>query len=290
MKSKCQLWAEEQAFDYVYGKMEANVREEYKAHVATCDACRAFVAEWEQLLVAVDSTARPSERLRRKLAVEAGIKEPYHAREGVIAMEAAVKDSYRSRKSAVTEQKASMSSNKLRSLGKTSVLSGSRKWMISIIGSAAIIFLTFGTYLFTTMSSEAPHVDRVENGAYSITQQHDVRKAELVNDPETNRFHITPVATTNDVNGAVYVNDVTNELFMHVQGLPPVVEKDYQLWLVHENDDMNSELLEIEDKEAILYYKGDELGDIVLLRVSLERKGGSDEPKGPNTFFVDLKR
>src|SRR5690625_3550712 len=138
MKSKCQLWAEEHAFDYVYGKMEANVREEYKAHVATCDACRAFVAEWEQLAGAIDPTAQPSEQLRQKLAKEAGIKEPDYAREGVIAMEAPVKDSDRSRKSAVTERKASMSLNKLHSSVNTSVLSGSRKWMISMIGSAAI--------------------------------------------------------------------------------------------------------------------------------------------------------
>lgn len=334
MTNKRCMWKEEHAFDYVYGKMDAELKAEYEKHITTCNMCRAYVFEWEQLLEARDSTAQPSANVKRRLdeawneysrnSDDVNVEEWRHEAverkrvDEVVERTRAYEATKRERTNETAEWKRTNEvpecNELIESVARQQRLDGNRypyatrekservaprrrsprTRPIFFLAGAAVLLLAIATYVFMSQTKTNFIADEGEleqtDKTYYVTQQDDERKPKLVNDPATNQFHITPVAANEDVDGAVYVNDVTNELFMHVKGLPPFVEKDYQLWLVHENDDVNSELLLIENKQAILYYKGDELGDVVLLRVSLERKGGSDKPEGPNTFFVDLKR
>lgn len=154
---------------------------------------------------------------------------------------------------------------------------------ISAALAASIVFLLAVFGLFQLRGG--PVTDE-----YVVRQHEEISESRIVNDPRTDRFRVEPVAHFNQIEGDVWVNDVTNEMLMKVDGLVPIVEKDYQLWLVKINHPLNGELLKIQDGRTIFYYRGSELNDATLIQVSLEQKGGSQKPSGPDTFFVDLNR
>jgi|SRR5690625_4339719 len=160
-----------------------------------------------------------------------------------------------------------------------------KKWVtirtVALVGSLIV---------FLSVLRIFPFQNTPDHDDYLVKQNEEISENTIVNDPQTNQFNVIPLANFHQVEGKVWINDITNEMLMKVDGLIPVVEKDYQLWLIKENDELDGELLQTEDGRILLYYRGSGLNEVRFLQVSLERKGGSQKPSGPDTFYVDLKR
>src|SRR5699024_9078309 len=81
-----------------------------------------------------------------------------------------------------------------------------------------------------------------------VMAQHDEIPTETVAESsDTDRLRIIPVTSDADMIGDVWLNEATNEMVLRVDGLTPLKTNDYQLWLIHQNNDWNGELLNLRD-------------------------------------------
>ncbi|UFJ39705.1 anti-sigma factor [Brevibacillus humidisoli] len=113
------------------------------------------------------------------------------------------------------------------------------------------------------------------------------RDVSMVMDPHT-VLHVVPVDSS-DTKSYVWVNDASNEILILTEGLSPLTEKDYQVWFISQNRRSHVGLLRWKDGMAHLYFRGGELRQVENIAVSIEPKGGSFIPTGPDTIFVNLR-
>lgn len=124
---------------------------------------------------------------------------------------------------------------------------------------------------------------------YTAVQDDAAEQLPFVDDPRTNQYDVTPVIAT-DIRGVVWVNDMTKEMLIRVEGLTPMAHKDYQMWFVDTDGHIQDKVLKLQNGKAVLYLQGDGVERIHHVRTSLEPKGGSPIPTGTDTFIVDLRR
>lgn len=164
--------------------------------------------------------------------------------------------------------------------------SSNRKAMYTVISAAAIFFIGLGLFQF---SKQQPVAEL--SGKEYITAQHDlIPEQHFMNNPATNRLDVTPVTMDRNIRGDVWLNEVTNELYLQVDGLKPLEAQDYQVWLVHDNNGWKEELLRLQNGRVQVYYKGPNVKTLRFIKVSVEPLGGSQLPTGPETLFIDLKQ
>ncbi|WP_165820939.1 anti-sigma factor [Pueribacillus theae] len=127
---------------------------------------------------------------------------------------------------------------------------------------------------------------------YFVQQQEELSHHPIARDANTSQFKVIPTSNfnKNEIEGTVWLNDKNNEMLLKAEGLTPIVEKDYQLWMIHPKRDLNGELLTIKNGMIVFYYKGEGLDEVRFIEVSLEPKGGSPLPTGPKAFYVDLQQ
>ncbi|MBO8163355.1 MAG: anti-sigma factor [Brevibacillus sp.] len=113
------------------------------------------------------------------------------------------------------------------------------------------------------------------------------REMSLVMDPHT-VLHVVPV-DSGHLKGYIWINNASNELLILTDGLSPLVEKDYQVWFITENRRSHVGLLGWKDGIAHLYFRGGELRQAENIAITIEPKGGSFSPTGPDTIFLNLK-
>lgn len=154
----------------------------------------------------------------------------------------------------------------------------SKKPIFAFISGVAVILLCIGLYANI----------RTQDLTYEVRQNEEIEEASLVLQPDTNRLDIIPVANDQDISGNVWINDATNEMLVEVQGLTHLTTNDYQLWVIHTNDRYRSELLKLENGMARVYYRGEDVAGLKLIKASVEPLGGSEQPTGPETFYVDF--
>lgn len=143
----------------------------------------------------------------------------------------------------------------------------------------AASLLVFG--LFHTK----PHV----HPTVEVAQNDRIEEENLRFYPETKQVAVIPVSDFNHIRGNLWMNDVTEEMLLEVDGFIPLQEKDYQLWIIYENNDIQGELLSVQDGVTRVLFKGPEINELKLIKASVEPKGGSSKPTGPNTFIVPLE-
>ncbi len=156
-----------------------------------------------------------------------------------------------------------------------------RKTAFAILGSVCLLLSVF-LYQGGVNESNDSHQP------WTTHEETIRRQTSVVYDPRTVQLNITPVSMQN-IEGRVWVNDVTHEMLMKVEGLIPLMNNDYQVWLIRSNDHLNGGVLREENGKAYLYLSGVQPRSFEHIRVSIEPKGGSVAPTGPDTFFVRLK-
>jgi anti-sigma-K factor RskA len=110
----------------------------------------------------------------------------------------------------------------------------------------------------------------------------------MVNHPQTIMHQVVPVAST-PIKGYVWTNDESNEMFILTEGLEKLAEKDYQVWFVAGHTRSNVGVLQWRGQMAHLYFHGMEMRRVENIAVSIEPKGGSQFPTGPDAIFVKIR-
>jgi anti-sigma-K factor RskA len=110
----------------------------------------------------------------------------------------------------------------------------------------------------------------------------------IVQDPSTVQYEVMPISAE-EVKGYVWVNQNSKEILLLVKGLQNMYERDYQVWVVKKEQRSNMGLVEWHDGFAHFYYQGEGVDQAENIAVSLEPKGGSVHPTGPDAIFVKLK-
>ncbi|MFC4401535.1 anti-sigma factor domain-containing protein [Gracilibacillus xinjiangensis] len=124
---------------------------------------------------------------------------------------------------------------------------------------------------------------------YEIFQNNEISDRELfVNSPEVEKQDIVPIAD-DDLAGKVWVNNETQEVLLEVYGLAGLDKRDYQLWIVDRHNRAKGELLMVENGSTRVLYRLDDLSHYKFLKASVEPLGGSQQPTGPETFFVNFE-
>ncbi|GIP32903.1 anti-sigma factor domain-containing protein [Paenibacillus sp. J2TS4] len=112
----------------------------------------------------------------------------------------------------------------------------------------------------------------------------------LVTRPGTVLYNV-PASAHDLVTGYVWLNSESGEMLIHVEGLPPLPEYDYQVWIVKADDRRNSGILKLTNGKASLYYTAqkNQVREAEGIWLSIEPKGGSLQPSGPDRVLVNLR-
>lgn len=122
-----------------------------------------------------------------------------------------------------------------------------------------------------------------------VHQNYNQNAQKVVENPKAKKFHLVQVNNNQNLVGDVWLDNHTNEMFMQVDGITPIDQRDYQVWLFQTNNKFDSEILDIRDGKIYLYYKGPQGKKLKLIRISIEPTGGSNFPTGPDALKINLE-
>ncbi|ADU93183.1 putative transmembrane anti-sigma factor [Geobacillus sp. Y412MC52] len=157
------------------------------------------------------------------------------------------------------------------------------------IGAALAVFLFALRLSASNDGPTASHDGSDEPYRYQIVEQHtDIPIERIIHNPKTKQIPIEPSALFQQMDGTIWINDDTKEMLMEIEGLPPFATRDYQLWIIYTNNEVKGELLTIRHGAARILITGEDVKQFKQIKASLEPKGGSAAPTGPETFIVEL--
>ncbi len=169
---------------------------------------------------------------------------------------------------------------RVRLLGRLSVWRSRLRSLKSVpaAGACAILLLVGGLLIYDPAVPESPLAAEAKR----------MHQNELVNDPQT-VLHQSETVMQSDAKGYVWINTASNEMLLLAEGLDRLTEKDYQVWLVIGNDRSNVGVLQWRGRMAHLYFHGTEVRQVDDIAVSIEPKGGSYTPTGPDAMIVKIR-
>ena len=156
----------------------------------------------------------------------------------------------------------------------------SKQRYIVAICSAVIFFLTLLGLLID---------NHLSGNTYEIARNDEINRRSFQKNSLTQQVAVIPVSDFNDITGNLWINDVSQELLLEVDGLAHISNRDYQLWIVYDNDEIRGELLSTKEGASQVMIKGSDVRQFKFIKASLEPLGGSAEPTGPETFTIPIK-
>jgi hypothetical protein len=243
---------EEDVIDLVLGKHSAGRSEELAGHLHHCSRCSALHREWSAILGGSGEAGEPGEL--HSLAPR-------------------------------TEPSSRLKKRLLHSVDALN----RRPWRrrAAILSSAACVLLA----VLALVPLKGDVMDRGEPVAVFPDEPATslfLKQNRIVNDPKTVLHQAVPVMRTN-VRGYVWINDMSNELLLLAEGLDPLEEKDYQVWFIIGDSRANAGVLQWKGRMAHLYFHGGDIRRVKNIAVSIEPKGGSFSPTGPEAMFVNIR-
>ncbi|KRG11849.1 hypothetical protein ACA30_00965 [Virgibacillus soli] len=160
-------------------------------------------------------------------------------------------------------------------------MSLSSKKVFSIAAMAAIVCLFVGLFYYNQNNSE--------EGSVHIAQYNEANIRDFQGKPDTQQLNIIPVSNREKVEGNIWINQMTDQMFLEVDGLRPLNDQDYQLWILYNNDDIQHKVMPIEDGSTRILIQGEDFSRLKRIKASIEPKGGSIVQTGPDTFIVEVK-
>ncbi len=259
--------------DYVVGKLPQKGRIRVEQHLTRCLQCRRQVEGWRTLLYALPAAQRPPRRLKRRLIFS------FLLRKGI----------FRNGRRWVTR-----------------FFSFPLRHKRAVLFSFLLFFLASGSLLlwqnrpsFTPITlKEPPYVSTVPQGGGNspYTTVSSLGKEEapftadypFIFDPLTVRYDVISLQDE-QVHGYVWINSNSQEVLLIMEEVLPLAEKDYQVWMREKRNASNLGLLQIEKRGAHLYYQGEASQHGEGMTISLEPKGGSLIPTGPDQYVVHFR-
>jgi len=148
----------------------------------------------------------------------------------------------------------------------------------ALIAGFATLFITLSMLALTNSRDEPMRL-----GDYAERETEEFRSR-----PDTKHLHIIPVSSDQGVSGNLWVNQVTNEMLLEVQGLTETVNRDHQLWIIYTDDEIEGKILPIQNGKIHMYMPNMNITHFKRIKASIEPKGGSLFPTGPETFFIEF--
>lgn len=155
-----------------------------------------------------------------------------------------------------------------------------RTFVFGLSSAAAVFLLLFGLLMNNHSNFYS----------YQVAHNDDIVTANIQSNPQTEQLSVIPVADFNDIKGRLWINGMSQELLLEVDGLADITDKDYQLWIIYDNDEIKGELLSTVNGTSRILIKGNDVPQFKIIKASIEPLGGSQEPTGPETFVVPLKK
>jgi len=105
---------------------------------------------------------------------------------------------------------------------------------------------------------------------------------------QTHAYRVVPVHARN-MDGYVWVNASTNDIMLFLDGLKPIQGRDYQAWLISNNNKENAGILQIDQNFAHVIVHHPDIPKVERIVISIEPQGGSAVQTGPNAIDLDLR-
>lgn len=255
---------DEMLIDLLLSRVPVELNEQAQKHLKFCHACQERSKEWQQLVGVGTVTARSAR----------GLSWRYTA----------------------PKLKKRLKAKIIPSKSHSTMLSKPTVMLLSI---SLLICLTVWAGLWPL--TEQHHQENLESEALSPAAQQvqaitpDTRF--LINPQTTHyRIHHTITVPINEnfppahqVQGHLWVAPQGQQIFMVLEGLYPLPEKDYQVWVISREMASSAGLVNLYDSNAVLYWHNDQPADIDMIRISIEPKGGSFIPSGPEALLIPLR-
>lgn len=110
----------------------------------------------------------------------------------------------------------------------------------------------------------------------------------LVMDDATDIYEFEPPMALNS-KGYAMVNNHTSEIYLFIDGLSPIENKDFQAWIKTQNGLYNAGIIQLLDGKGQIYQQRGPSGKVEYIIVSLEPKGGSQLPSNKNSHLINVK-
>ncbi|MBS4196169.1 anti-sigma factor domain-containing protein [Lederbergia citri] len=111
----------------------------------------------------------------------------------------------------------------------------------------------------------------------------------VMND-DTDIYELQPqMSQPTPTKGYAWINNRTKEVYLFVDGLPPLENKDYQAWVKTYNGLYDAGIIQLLGERGQLYRKSEQLERIEYIIVSVEPKGGSRVPTEEYLQVIKVK-
>ncbi|GGK11603.1 hypothetical protein GCM10010965_00650 [Caldalkalibacillus thermarum] len=160
----------------------------------------------------------------------------------------------------------------------------------------AVVILTLCLFIGLSFA-KGWHVNQEIYQETSQHQSHVFREAEFLIDPQTVHYRIGMANNPHsrqsgllayDVNGNLWINHTSQEVIIFLEGLRPLADRDYQVWISAGQRENNAGVVEMDSGKGYIYWSGEDSTQIEFIRISIEPKGGSQVPTGPEALFIPL--
>lgn len=285
----CPLYPEEKLVDYAMGRLSALESHHLERHLATCARCAGTVVEWQNLLgaeagaITHDMPLGTAATSQEGVMVRDGDEHAVYDDIPSVAEWNLTSDAYPG-VTAAHEPSARLRSKLMRAAYKRAIVRRikSRPWPFiasQALAGALLVMLVIGLFSFKN-----------DLGQQEATFEHTVnQRIAHMQSEDTERYVIQPVGPFYG-SGSVWLKRASGEMLIVVKGLHSLEEKDYQVWLQNGNQLSSAGFMLVPGPQGRSYYYGVVTGDAERIVVSMEPKGGSLRPTGPEAVLVEMRR
>lgn len=245
---KGSCYLEEQIVDFILQKVSSSEEQAFRKHLVQCATCRTLFEAWRDTLADYQSEQSDDWAVSRTR-----VKKYLWSR---------LNGSFRKKR-----------------------LDWLRPKPVAAVG-IMLVFLSLGMFLkLGVLTQPAPLATPSADGHPLVIKQALPGMLPLA----TESYYYSIRSTLNpQVDGYIAINPATQEVYIYVKGIPSVVDRDYQAWLVEERSTIDMGLLQLENGIAELYKQAKEVERANMVKISIEPKGGSLYPTGPDLLFIQL--
>ncbi|MEC0306107.1 anti-sigma factor [Paenibacillus lautus] len=279
----CPLYPEEKLVDYVMKRLPYVERMNVEHHLKECKTCSGTAAEWADLMGAegIATPSHESDVIEQELFRSGDIHgEPLVGSTQSSGTMTAIRESMKNQAAG-----GHMPPKRLRSRLLLTAYIRSFRSKIRIRKHVAwqaisgVLFILLIAGLFTLKGNDAQTHAAFE---HTVSQ----RIADMQSE-DTERYIIQPVEPFYG-SGSVWLKRGSGEMLIVVNGLHSLEEKDYQVWLQDEDRLSSAGFMLVQGPHGKSYYYGFGAEKAKRIVVSMEPKGGSRRPTGPEAVLVNM--
>lgn len=274
----CGFFTEEKLVDFAAGRVTELEKAELDEHLSVCLLCSGLLKEWTELLQETKSVLLPMEVPAAGHGIRtqetdglagAGSEKTWQAQADALA------GGYSSRSVHIRLRRRLMAKAIARSFRMK--LQNCRKPAAAGAVLLMAVLLLAGLFDRTGAEEAASAMERKVHQQMHIMQDR----------PGTEKFVVLPEHPYYG-SGLVWLRRDSGEVLMVLEGLYSLAGRDYQVWLGEQEHLQSGGILSVNDRDGRSYYYGGGAAEAVRIVISMEPKGGSSRPTGPEAVRLNI--